>query len=212
MHDPNLIILDHPLVLDRMTRLRDKNATPEIFRAAVDECANIIAMEATRTLKTQPKNITTPLIDMEGQILSGPAPLIVPILRAGLALSNAFSKVLPEADTGHVGLYRDEETKRPVQYLVKLPKKLARPIFMVDPMLATGHSMVAAIDTVVSAGANPDDMVACVLIAAPEGVETMRKAYPTMPIITGAMDSHLNDHAYIVPGLGDAGDRYFGTV
>ena len=200
MSDPNLIIVDHPIVSDRLSRLRDKNASPQNFRCYLDECARILAVEATRFLTTQAKTITTPLTDMQGHVLARPTPLIVPILRAGLAFSNAFSEILPEADTGHVGLYRDEETKRPVQYLVKLPDQLDRPVFMVDPMLATGHSMIAAIDTLISAGAKAETMIACVLIAAPEGLAELRKAYPDLKVVTGAMDSHLNDHAYIVPG------------
>lgn len=212
MGDKNVTVVSHPLLQDRLTRLREKDASPQMFRHYLNECARILAVETTRFLPIQNRVITTPITDMDGTALAGAKPLIIPILRAGLALSQAFSELLPEADTGHIGLYRDEETKRPVQYLVKLPQQLKRPIFVVDPMLATGHSMIATIDVLVSAGADAADITACVLLAAPEGLAELRKAYPDMRVVTAAMDSHLNDHAYIVPGLGDAGDRYFGTV
>lgn len=212
MHDPALTVLDHPIVKDRLTVLRDRNTSCQNFRMALNEIARFLAVEATKNLPLTSKNIMTPITDMKAPVLDGAAPLIIPILRAGLGFSTAFNEIMPEADTGHVGLYRDEETKRPVQYLVKLPSDLNRPIFVVDPMLATGHSMIATVDVLVSAGAKPEDICCSVLLAAPEGIKAMRQAYPTMPVITAALDSHLNDKAYIVPGLGDAGDRYFGTI
>lgn len=208
----NVHVNTHPIVLDRLTHLRDKNTDHQSFRQCLNDIALFLAMDATANLPVQSKPIETPITKMDGTALSGSDPLIVPILRAGLALSESLQSVLPKADTGHIGLFRDHETHEPVEYLCRLPENLDRPIFVVDPMLATGGSMVATLDILVESGAKVDDITVVTLVCAPEGISALRAKYPLMHLYTAAIDSHLNDDAYIVPGLGDAGDRYFGTV
>ena len=211
--DPHFHLISHALIEDRLGKMRDKACPPAAFRAHMHDISRILAMEATRTLPVRDLTIETPLTETSVRRLhDGPAPLIVPILRAGLGLSHGFEDILPEADTGHIGLYRDEDTHFPVEYLVKLPKDLNRPIFICDPMLATGHSMEKTIDILLEHGAKADAITAVTLLCVPEGLAVIRQKYKTIPIYTAALDSHLNETAYIVPGLGDAGDRIFGTV
>lgn len=207
----NVFINTHPIVRDRLSKIRDKNTPAEAFRKYLSEIAIFLGVDATRDLKTRPQTIETPMQKMEGVSLSAASPLIVPILRAGLALSEGLHRLLPHADNGHIGLYRDEETKKPVEYLVRLPKNLDRPVFVTDPMLATGHSMVRTLDILVEKGVGLTDLAVITLLCAPEGLRELRRYYPAIPVFTAAIDSHLNDDAFIVPGLGDAGDRYFGT-
>ena len=208
----NTHINTHPIVQDRLTKLRNIATRPKTFRACLNDIALHLAIDATATLPTYTKTIETPITETEGTLLTEVNPLIVPILRAGLALSESLQSILPNADTGHVGLARDHDTHEPVEYLNKLPTDLNRPIFVVDPMLATGGSMIATLDILVNAGAKVDDITIITLVCAPEGLDALRVKYPTIPLYTASIDSHLNDVAYIVPGLGDAGDRYFGTV
>lgn len=209
----NLHTSNHPVVADRLARLRDKGAAVHDFRRWVHEISQALAYEASASLATKPKTVVTPLCEMQGQVLANDLPvLVVPILRAGLGLVSGFETLFPDYHMGHIGLYRDEETKQPVQYMTKLPKDMDRPIFLVDPMLATGHSTAKAIEILLDAGAKVENIRAVVLIAAPEGVKYVHGVYPDLQIYTAALDSHLNDHAYIVPGLGDAGDRLFGTL
>lgn len=207
-----IYINNHPIVRDRLTRLRDKNADCQTFRQCLNDIALFLAMDATAGLPLEEKVIETPLCKMDGVALAGAKPLIVPILRAGLALSESLQRVIPNADTGHIGLYRDHETHEPHEYLNRLPANLDRPVFVVDPMLATAGSMIATLDILVKSGADIDTVVLITLVCAPEGIAALRKKYPRVPVYTAAVDSHLNDDAYIVPGLGDAGDRYFGTL
>lgn len=207
----HVYINTHPIVQDRLTKLRNVATRPKTFRQCLNDIALFLAMDATINLPTYSKTIETPLEKTEGVLLKEVNPLIVPILRAGLALSNSLEQILPNADTGHVGLYRDHDTHEPVQYLNRLPSDLSRPIFVCDPMLATGHSMIATLDILVDCGANIKDVVIITLLCAPEGIAAFREKYPNVPVYTAAIDSHLNENAYIVPGLGDAGDRYFGT-
>jgi uracil phosphoribosyltransferase len=207
----NTFISTHSIIKDRLTLLRDKNTNFQTFRTALNDIATILGIEATRDLPLEPLHIETPLASHQGHALAS-RPLIIPILRAGLALSESLNRILPHADTGHIGLYRDEETHKPVEYLVKLPSELNRPIFICDPMLATGHSMIKTLDILCNKGAKPQNVIIVTLLCAPEGLEELRKFYPDSPVYTAAIDSHLNENAYIVPGLGDAGDRYFGTV
>ena len=207
----NVHVNTHPIVRDRLSRLRDKETNAQNFRQCLSEIASILSVDATRNLPTYSKTIETPLCEMDGDLLDDTAPLIVPILRAGLALSEPLSKLLPNADTGHIGLARDHDTHEPIEYLNKLPSDLDRPIFVVDPMLATAGSMIAALDILVDSGADVKNIIIITLVCAPEGIEKLRQKYPSIAIYTAAVDSHLNDDAYIVPGLGDAGDRYFGT-
>lgn len=208
---PNVYLNTHPIVQDRLTKIRDKNTSSEDFRTYLSEIAIFLGVDATRDLSIAPHNIETPLEGMEGVRLASDSPLIVPILRAGLALSEGLHRLLPQADNGHVGLYRDEETKKPVEYLVRLPKNLKRPVFVTDPMLATGHSMIKTLDILVERGVDLKDLSIITLLCAPEGLKELRRFYPDIKVYTAAIDSHLNDNAFIVPGLGDAGDRYFGT-
>ncbi|MBU6235701.1 MAG: uracil phosphoribosyltransferase [Alphaproteobacteria bacterium] len=209
----NLFVSKHPVVADRLARLRAKDAPVHYFRRYVHEISQALAYEASATLPTKGKTVVTPLCEMNGQVLANDLPvLVVPILRAGLGLVSGFEALFPDYHMGHIGLYRDEETKQPVQYMTKLPKHLNRPIFLVDPMLATGHSTAKAVEILLAAGAKIGDIRAVTLISAPEGVKYVHGIYPDLAIYTAALDSHLNEHAYIVPGLGDAGDRLFGTL
>lgn len=208
----NIHINIHPIVQDRLTKLRNQATRPKTFRACLNDIALFLAMDATRDLPTYEKTIETPLTETKGQLLVETNPLIVPILRAGLALSESLQNIIPNADTGHIGLYRDHETHEPHEYLNRLPEDLDRPIFVVDPMLATAGSMLATLDILIESGAVADDITIITLVCAPEGIEMLRNQYPDIPVYTAAIDSHLNEDAYIVPGLGDAGDRYFGTV
>lgn len=209
----NLHVSSHPVVADRLTKLRDKNAKVHEFRQYVHEISQALAYEASSTLPTREQKVTTPLTETTGKVLAHDnSVIVVPILRAGMGLVSGFQTLFPDYHMGHIGLYRDEDTKQPVQYMTKLPRDLKRPIFLVDPMLATGHSTAKAVEILLNAGASLSDIRAVTLISAPEGVEFVHGVYPDLAIYTGALDSHLNDHAYIVPGLGDAGDRLFGTL
>lgn len=211
--DPNLHVIQHALIEDRLGRMRRKDTPPQEFRQCMREIADILAIEASRNLPVMEKEIETPITTTTIKTLDKQRlPLIVPILRAGLGLSQGMQDALPEADTGHIGVYRDEETHRPVEYLVKLPKHLDRPVFVCDPMLATGHSMEKTLDVLIERGAKESSIVIVTLLCAPEGIEVIRNRFKNIPIYTAALDSHLNENAYIVPGLGDAGDRIFGTV
>lgn len=212
-NDPNLHIIPHAIIEDRLGKMRCKDTSPALFRRYMHEISVILGMEATRALPANIQNVETPLTTTKVNLLDPQKnPLIIPILRAGLGLSEGVQQILPEADTGHIGLYRDEETHMPVEYLVKLPENLDRPILICDPMLATGHSMEKTIDILLEKGASEASIIMITLLCAPEGIEVIRKRFPNMPIYTAALDSHLNENAYIVPGLGDAGDRIFGTV
>jgi uracil phosphoribosyltransferase len=207
----NIHVNTHAIVQDRLTKLRNKATRPKTFRACLNDIATFLAIDATRDLPTYTKTIETPLEETEGVLLDETTPLIVPILRAGLALSEPMQKILTNADVGHIGLYRDHETHEPVEYLVRLPQNLDRPIFVVDPMLATGGSMIGTLDILIDSGADLANIKIVTLLCAPEGIKAVHEKYPGLQIFTAAIDSHLNDDAYIVPGLGDAGDRYFGT-
>jgi len=209
----NLHVSSHPVVADRLSKLRDKDAPVHVFRQCVHEISQALAYEASADLATRDKQIVTPCAPTTGQVLAHDnSVLVVPILRAGLGLVSGFQALFPDYHMGHIGLYRDEETKRPVQYMTKLPKDLNRTIFLVDPMLATGHSTAKAVEILLEGGAKMADIRAVTLISAPEGVAYVHSVYPDLAIYTGALDSHLNEHAFIVPGLGDAGDRLFGTL
>lgn len=208
---PNLHVVDHPLVQHKLTHIRDKNCDKFSFRAYAREITQLLTYEASRDLPVFLKDVETPLATSKFPALKDEVPVIVPILRAGLGMSDGVETLLPSAPVGHIGLYRDEQTKKPVEYLVKLPPLQGRFVFMVDPMLATGHSSVKAADILIENGARAKDIRLMVLVAAPEGVEAFSKAHPEISIITAALDEKLNENAYIVPGLGDAGDRLFGT-
>lgn len=210
MTHPNLTIVDHPLVQHKLSLMRDARTPGPEFRRLLREIALLLTYEATRDLPVAAQSITTPLTEMQAPMLQGPDPVVVSILRAGNGLLDGVLDVIPTAKVGFVGLYRDEETLKPVQYYCKLPPELGgRLVIAVDPMLATGNSSAAAVDLLKQAGATQVCLIC--LLAAPEGLDCMAAAHPDVRIVTAALDSHLNEKGYIVPGLGDAGDRIFGT-
>lgn len=206
----NVQIMDHPLIKHKISYIRQENVGSRDFRAVVGEIAALMCYEATRNLKLQDVKIKTPICETVGQELSGKRMAVVPILRAGIGMVDGILNMIPAAKVGHIGLYRDPETFEPVEYYCKLPADCdEREVFVVDPMLATGGSSVAAIQMLKDKGVKNIRFMC--IIAAPEGVERMTKAHPDVDLYIGALDDHLNEQKYIVPGLGDAGDRIFGT-
>ena len=206
----HLTVVDHPLIQHKLTIMRDQTTSTAVFRQLLREISYLLAYEVTRGLPMTTKTIETPLQPMEAPTLDGRKLALVSILRAGNGLLDGMLDLIPSARVGFVGLYRDEETLRPVQYYCKLPGEMPdRMVIAVDPMLATGNSSAAAIDLLKEAGAK--DIRFLCLLAAPEGVQRMKEAHPDVPIVTAALDERLNELGYIVPGLGDAGDRMFGT-
>ncbi len=205
----NLIVIDHPLVKRDLTILRDKRTPSNVFRAILRRMASLMAYEVTRDIALKNIEVETPLEKTEGGVIPQPV-VLVPILRAGLGLVGGFVEVIPDARVGHIGLYRDEDTLKPVDYYFKVPKNLKQALVLVlDPMLATGGSGTAAISYLKQKGAQNIRFVS--LVAAPEGVQTISKDHPDVRIYTCALDRELNQRGYILPGLGDAGDRIFGT-
>ena len=205
-----LVVVDHPLVLHKLSLMRDKTTPSAVFRQLLREISLLLAYEVTRNLPMTTQKIETPLTEMDAPILKGKKLVIVSILRAGNGLLEGMLDLLPSARIGHLGLYRDPVTLQPVEYYFKVPSDIdERPVIVVDPMLATGNSTAYAIKKLKEAGAK-DVRLVC-LLSAPEGIRRVAKDHPDVPIYTAAVDSHLNDHGYIVPGLGDAGDRMFGT-
>lgn len=207
-----LYILDHPLIQHKLSMMRFKGCEQKAFRAALKEISLLMGYEITRLLPMTTREIETPLQIMKAPVLSGDRPAIVPILRAGLGMSEGLNELMPSAAIGHIGLYRDHETHQPCEYLVKLPPAKERPFILVDPMLATGNSAVHAVQVLERHGVKVENISFMALVGAPEGVATFRKSYPDLPIYIASLDEKLNENAYIVPGLGDAGDRLFGTV
>lgn len=203
-------LVDHPLVQHKLTKMRDKNCSTAGFRKLLREISHLLAYEVTRDLPMTMTTIETPMEEMEAPVLKGKKLALISILRAGNGLLDGVLELIPSARVGFVGLYRDEKTLQPVQYYFKVPKGLEqRVVIAVDPMLATGNSSVAAIDLLKKAGAKNIRFMC--LLAAPEGVARMKEAHPDVPIISAALDRQLSDIGYILPGLGDAGDRMFGT-
>jgi len=206
---PNLFVVDHPLINHKMTHMRDREQGRRTFRALATQIAGLMVYEATRTFCTEPVEIETPLEAMTGVRLSG-ATTIAPVLRAGLGMSTGVLEMLPTARVAHLGLRRDEDTLEPEVYLEKIPHDLAAgPVLLLDPMLATGGSAVAAASILRDAGAR--DLRMLCLVAVPEGVRAMREAHPDVPVFAAALDRQLDERGFIRPGLGDAGDRLFGT-
>jgi uracil phosphoribosyltransferase len=206
----HLTIVKHPLVQHKLTIMRKASTPTVLFRQLLREISQLLAYEITRNLETKNLKIETPLVEMNSPELAGRKLALISILRAGNGLLDGMLELIPSARVGFVGLYRDEKTLQPVQYYFKVPELLEeRMVIAVDPMLATGNSSVAAINLLKEAGAKNISFLC--LLAAPEGVENMRKAHPDVKIVTASLDSHLNENGYIVPGLGDAGDRMFGT-
>ncbi|GHE03032.1 uracil phosphoribosyltransferase [Allgaiera indica] len=206
----HLTVVDHPLVQHKLTIMRDRETSTASFRQLLREISQLLAYEVTRELPLTTKRIETPLCPMDAPAIDGKKLVLVSILRAGNGLLDGILELVPAARVGFVGLYRDEETLKPVQYYYKVPAELGdRPVIVVDPMLATGNSSAAAIDLLKASGAK--NLRFLCLLAAPEGIKRMREAHPDVPIVTAAVDERLDDNGYIVPGLGDAGDRMFGT-
>jgi uracil phosphoribosyltransferase len=205
-----LHVVGHPAVADRLARLRDRTTPTPVFRTLIEELGAFLAYEATRHLPLREERVATPLIETSVQRIAT-RPVVAPVLRAGLGLLPGFLNVIDDAVVAHLGFYRDPDSFVPVPYYANVPPELAdRHVFVLDPMLATGNSGVAAIDALVERGARQITFV-CV-IAAPEGVARLQQMHPSVPIVTAAVDAGLNEHAYIVPGLGDAGDRMFGSL
>ena len=203
-------ILDHPLIQHKLAILRDKATGTQQFRALISEIAGLMCYEATRNLPTEEVEVETPMMTAKCQMLAGKKLAIVPILRAGLGMVDSMVDLIPSAKIGHIGLYRDPETHEPVEYYCKLPEDVGnRVVFVVDPMLATGGSAVAAIDFLKKHGCR--NIIMMNVIGCPEGIKRVQEAHPDVEMYLAACDEKLNEHAYIVPGLGDAGDRIFGT-
>jgi uracil phosphoribosyltransferase len=206
----NLTVLDHPLIRHKLTILRDRRTSTRDFKQLVNEIAVLMAYEVTKDLPLEPVEIETPLEPMTGVQLAGKKLTLVPILRAGLGMVEGIAELIPSARVGHIGLYRDHDTLMPVDYYFKIPAdEMERDFFVLDPMLATGGSAVAALSALRRAGARRLRFLC--LVAAPEGVQTLLEAHPDVPVYAAALDRQLNEHGYILPGLGDAGDRLFGT-
>ena len=206
----NVHIMDHPLVHHKLAVLRSKDTPVKEFRELISEIAGLMCYEATRNLPTMEVEVETPVATAKCKMLSGKKLAIVPILRAGLGMVDALVDLIPSAKIGHIGLYRDPETHEPVEYYCKLPEDIEnRVVFVVDPMLATGGSAVAAIDFLKKRGCK--NIIMMNIIGCPEGIKRVQEAHPDVEMYLAACDEKLNDHAYIVPGLGDAGDRIFGT-
>ena len=205
-----VVVMDHPLIQHKIGFIRRMETGTKDFRQTISEIAMLICYEATRDLKLDDVEIETPICKTVAKELSGKKLAIVPILRAGLGMVDGMLQLIPAAKVGHIGLYRDPETLKPVEYYCKLPADCAdREVFVVDPMLATGGSSVAAIQMLKDKGCKNIHFMC--IIAAPEGIKAMEEAHPDVDVYVGALDEKLNDHGYIVPGLGDAGDRIFGT-
>ena len=203
-------VIDHPLNQHKLTMIREKNCGTKVFREVVNEIAMLMAYEVSRDMPLEDVVIETPMGKSTQKTLSGKKVAIIPILRAGIGMVDGILELIPAAKVGHVGLYRDEETLQPHEYFVKLPEDIAsRQLFVVDPMLATGGSAIMAIDSLKERGASNIKFVC--LVAVPEGVKALQEAHPDVDIYTAALDERLNEDGYIVPGLGDAGDRLFGT-
>jgi uracil phosphoribosyltransferase len=210
MTTDHLTVVDHPLVQHKLTLMRERDTPTAVFRQLLREISHLLAYEVTRDLPLTTKVIDTPLQEMEAPTLKGKKLALISILRAGNGLLDGVMELIPSARVGFVGLYRDEETLQPVQYYYKVPGEMGdRRVIAVDPMLATGNSSVAAIDLLKKSGAK--DIRFMCLLAAPEGIARMKEAHPDVPIVTAAVDERLNEVGYIIPGLGDAGDRMFGT-
>lgn len=208
---PNFYQLDHPLIQHKLTEMRDRERSAFVFRSLLKEISMLIGYEISRGLEMTTKAIRTPMSEMVAPTLAGSVPCIVPVLRAGLGMAEDLLDLIPTAQVGHIGVYRDHETKRPVEYLVRLPKNGGQPFFVVDPMLATGHSLSYTCDVLINHGIKPESIRVMALVAAPEGLRVFFGKHPNINVYCAALDEKLDERAYIVPGLGDAGDRMYGT-
>ena len=207
---PEVHLIDHPLVQHKLTLMRKKDRSTSGFRQLLEEISMLMGYELTRDLPLSTERIETPLCEMDAPIIEGKKMVVISILRAGDGILNGILKLLPSARVGHIGLYRDHETLQPVEYYFKVPQEIEdRDVIVVDPMLATGNSAAAAVARIKAT--KPRSIKFCCLLCAPEGIEAFHAAHPDVPIYTAAIDEKLNENGYIVPGLGDAGDRIFGT-
>jgi uracil phosphoribosyltransferase len=209
MNNMKTFVYDHPLIDDKLAKLRDKDTPVADFRQLVDEITTLMLYEVAKTLPRTVRSVQTPLALTQCRVLDGEPPVLVPILRAGLAMADPLLKLLPDSPVGHVGLVRDHETLEPIRYLVKLPPMAGRPVWVLDPMLATGGSVSEALSILKEHGAN--DISLFSIIAAPEGVARLERDHPDVRLFLAVLDERLNEKGYIVPGLGDAGDRLYGT-
>jgi len=207
---PNLFVVDHPLIQHKLSHMRDKETSTRTFRQLLREITLLMGYEVTRNLPLTTRRIETPLAPMDAPVIAGRKLTVVPVLRAGLGMAEGLLDLVPSARVGHVGLYRDEN-KRPVEYYVRMPEVEDREFIVCDPMIGTGHSAAHAVDVLRKRGVPAAQIVFLALVAAPEGVAVFHEAHPDVPLFVAALDDHLDGHAYIVPGLGDAGDRLFGT-
>jgi uracil phosphoribosyltransferase len=206
----NLFIVDHPLIQHKLTHMRDRETSTRTFRQLLREITLLLGYEVTRKLPLTTRRIETPLTAMEAPVIAGRKLTVVPVLRAGLGMADGLLELIPSARVGHVGLYRDEN-KQPVEYYGRMPEVADRNFIVCDPMIGTGNSAVHAVDVLKKRGVRAEQIIFLALVASPEGVAVFNKAHRDVPLYVAALDDYLNDHAYIVPGLGDAGDRLFGT-
>lgn len=207
----NLHIVEHPLVQDKLSRMRDERCQTGEFRRLLKEISYLMGYEVTRNLPLTKAQIRTPMTKMDAPVLDGPLPVVVPVLRAGLGMAEGLVELIPDCYIGHVGVYRNEETLRPVEYLVRLPEAENSLYIVTDPMLATGHSAEYVLDILLRRGVSTNRMALMCLVSAPEGVKVLENRFPDVPVYTASLDDRLNEKGYIMPGLGDAGDRLFGT-
>jgi uracil phosphoribosyltransferase len=207
---PNLFILDHPLIQHKLTHMRDKTTSTRTFRELLREITLLMGYEVTRKLPLTTRTIETPLTKMEAPVIAGKKLAIVPVLRAGIGMADGLLELIPSARVGHIGLYRDEH-HRPVEYVVRLPELEGRVFILCDPMIGTGYSAAHAVDVLKKRGVPADHILFLALVASPEGMQVFQDEHPDVMMYVGSLDDHLDEHAYIVPGLGDAGDRLFGT-
>lgn len=208
---PNLFILDHPLIQHKLSHMREKDTSTRTFRELLREITLLMGYEITRNLPLTTRRIETPLQSMDAPVIAGKKLAIVPVLRAGIGMSDGLLELIPSARVGHIGVYRDPDTLQPVEYLVRLPDVAERTFILCDPMVATGNSAAYAVDVLKKRGVGDAQIQFLALVAAPEGVAVFQKAHPDVKMYVASLDSHLDAHSYIVPGLGDAGDRIFGT-
>jgi uracil phosphoribosyltransferase len=207
---PNLFILDHPLIQHKLTHMRDKTTSTRTFRELLREITLLMGYEVTRDLPLANRAIETPLTAMQAPVIAGKKLAIVPVLRAGIGMADGLQELIPSARVGHIGVYRDEN-HRPVEYVVRLPEVEGRRFILCDPMIGTGYSAAHAVQVLKNRGVAAKDIVFLALVASPEGVGVYQEKHPDVPMYVASLDDHLDGNAYIVPGLGDAGDRLFGT-
>lgn len=208
---PKLFVLDHPLIQHKLTHMRDRSTSTRTFRELLREITLLMGYEVTRDLPLTLRTTETPMQTIEAPVIAGRKLVIVPVLRAGIGMSDGLLELVPSARVGHIGAYRDHDTHLPVEYLVKLPDLEERSFIVCDPMVATGNSAVYAVDVLIKRGVPAERIIFLALLAAPEGVRVFHQAHPNVRLFVASLDEALDEHAYILPGLGDAGDRIFGT-